>query len=323
MFMFKIIVAASSSFTDYDLFRSKLDHLLQNKDDVEICSGFSLAGDALTDTYSGERDVTVNKFDPGFRGMYRALVYAEAALFFHDGVSTGTAKYIEEARQCRLKVKIVTFTPVKAAPIQGTPPNELDTAIPAGKPRPRKNTITIAGEELTPETKSKTKKKPIPVISKYDYKKIYQDVYEAHFKTLYPAAHRNGHFTPHKMPNCGTANGLTSYIIDHLTWTGHYANRINVMGRQIGGITKTASGATFDDRKFIKASTKKGSEDIDCIIFKRPVKFEVKLGADYQKDKQKEHEAKVKRAGGDYRIIKTVDDYLNYYYQASEQKSFF
>lgn len=346
--MFKIIVATSASFTDYELFRSKLDHLLQNKDDVEICSGFSLAGDALTDTYFGERDVTVNKFDPGFRGMYRALVYAEAALFFHAGESPGITKYIEEARQCRLKVKIVTFTnntnntevavkspkthieaPKTANPTATLqqPYNDLDAAIPAGKPRPRKaKPILVDGQELIPDSKPK-KRGPArtgQTVYKYDYKQIYLDAHKAWFEKEYPAAFRNGHYDkPGKIPQVDTANGMATFVLNHLNWTGNYGNRINVMGRQIGGITRTQSGAVFDDRKYIKSSTKKGTSDLQIVIRGISAAVEIKIGGDSQSPDQIRQEARIKKAGGQYMIWKSVDHYLDYYYSIAVQTGLF
>lgn len=362
---FKLILATSSTFGDYPLFRSKLDHLLQNQGEVEICTGFSKAGDALAAQYAAERPVTIKVFDPGFRGMYRALVYAEAALFYHDGVSAGVSKYIQEARDCRLRVKVVTFEAVKTdssklspppsmeAPKQGSPstvagiaqaygypdvtlttpdstaddrtPNELDAAIPAGRPRKR-GEIVVAGEELIPDAKPKKRK---PASSgqtdfKHDYKKIYHAAHAQWFQREYPHSFKDGFYTPkNKVPDVTTANGLASFIIDHCAWCGNYANRVNVMGRQIGGITKTRSGATFDDRKFIKASTKKGTADMDLIINSKNIKVEIKIGSDTQKKDQQKQEAKIKQAGGIYVIWGSVDQYLDYFYTLTSQGDIF
>lgn len=351
---FKLIIATSASFTDYDLLRSKLDHLLQNQGEVEICTGFSKAGDALAAQYAAERPVTIKVFDPGFRGMYRALVYAEAALFFYEGSSAGITKYIQEARDCRLRVKVVTFEAVKGyietippsngtadrdvvkrdTPKQGTPPNstandhtpnELDAAIPAGRPRKR-GEIVVGGETLIPDAKPKKRK---PASSgqtdfKHDYKKIYHAAHAQWFQREYPHSFKDGFYTPkNKVPDVTTANGLASFIIDHCAWTGNYANRVNVMGRQIGGITKTRSGATFDDRKFIKASTKKGTADVDILIKGVNIKCEIKIGADSQSPDQQKQEAKIKQAGGIYVIWGSVDQYLDYFYTLTVQQDIF
>lgn len=323
---FKLIIATSASFTDYDLFRSKLDHLLQNQGEVEICTGFSKAGDALAAQYAAERPVTIKVFDPGFRGMYRALVYAEAALFFYEGSSAGITKYIQEARDCRLRVKVVLFDKSHITPPgAGVAPNELDAAIPAGRPRKRGD-IVVAGEELIPDAKPKKRK---PASSgqtdfKHDYKKIYHSAHEQWFLKEYPHAWKDGFYTPkNKVPDVTTANGLASFIIDHCAWTGNYANRVNVMGRQIGGITKTRSGATFDDRKFIKASTKKGTADVDILIKGVNIKCEIKIGADSQSPDQQKQEAKIKQAGGIYVIWGSVDQYLDYFYTLTSQGDIF
>lgn len=138
----------------------------------------------------------------------------------------------------------------------------------------------------------------------------YNAAHKLWFAQEYPGAFKDGHYTPPLYPKIETANGLTTAIINHLKFTGNYGNRINVAGRMIGGITKTESGATFNDRRWIKSSTKKGTEDIDAILFKNPVKFEVKVGRDKQSEKQQEHQKKIERAGGKYFIVRTMEDYF-------------
>lgn len=311
--MFRLIIATSSSFTDYELFRTKLEHLLQNQQDVELCAGFSTAGNTMINRYASETNRQVKPFDPGFRGMYQALIYAQAAVFFHDGSSCGVAKYIEQARQCKLKVKVINFT------------HDLDKAIPAGRPRKR-NMVVIDGQELVPDVKPKSRKPASSgqTVFKYDYKKMYHEAHEQWFQKEYPSAWKDGHYTPKKkVPDVTTANGLASYIIDHTGWTGNYANRINVMGRQVGGITRTQSGAMFDDRKYIKASTRKGTTDLDIIIQGHEARVEIKIGADKQSHDQIKMEAKIKRAGGTYQLWKSVDDYIEYYYSCAGQRELF
>lgn len=302
---FKLILATSSTFADYPLFRSKLDHLLQNQGEVEICTGFSKAGDALAAQYAAERPVTINPFDPGFRGMYRALVYAEAALFFFDGSSAGIKKYIEEARQCNLKVKVIHFTP---------PPNELDAAIPAGRPRKR-GEIVVAGETLIPEKKAKapqSKKLPVPDPS---WKIPYQQAHEKWFAKEYPHGYKDGNYIEPNYPDPRTTNGITAIVINHLKHCGHYSNRQNVQGRQIGGITKTASGATFDDRKWIKSSTRKGASDIVAAINGRMIAIEVKNAntKDTMRDNQVKEQKRVQDAGALYVVITSVTEFFSWY----------
>jgi hypothetical protein len=91
-----------------------------------------------------------------------------------------------------------------------------------------------------------------------NWKTHYQQAHAANFIENYPSAWKDGHYTPPKYPDPTKTNGLTQIVQNFLTWSGHYANRINVSGRQIGGFTRTAAGNIFDDRKWIKSSTKKG-----------------------------------------------------------------
>lgn len=141
----------------------------------------------------------------------------------------------------------------------------------------------------------------------------YNAAHLAYQTRTYPSVVRDGHYTAPKYPRVLTSNGLTTFIINHMLWTGHFANRINVQGRMIGKIVTTQSGARFDDRRMIKSATKKGTADIDCIFHKRPVKIEVKIGRDTMSDKQIEYQGKVQSAGGVYIVVKTVEDYLKFY----------
>lgn len=202
--------------------------------------------------------------------------------------------------------------------------SDLDAILTKGKPRTRKpKPIIIEGETLTPDTKPKRKApaKTGQVVYRHDYKAIYLAANEAWFKSEYPNAWKDGHMPAKKVPAVDTANGMASYIIDHAAWTGNFANRINVQGRQIGGFTRTQSGQVFDDRKFIKASTKKGTEDVDCIFNGVTVKLEIKIGSDRQSEDQKKHEARIKKAGGFYFLIKSIDDYLDIFLRFSVKQT--
>lgn len=330
---FSLIIATSANFTDYNLFRDRLDFLLQNREYVELCIGFSKAGDEMADQYAADRSHILKPFDPGFRGMYRAIAYAQAAVFFHDGVSGGISKYIEEAQRNRLRVKVVLFKPAaKDIAITNIPPKSFHSdvqpithpdQITTGKPRKRGN-IVIEGEELVPDTKPKTKKaaRTSQTVYRYDYKKLYHEAHEQWFQKEYPHAWKDGFYTPKtKVPDVNTANGMASYIIDHAGWTGNYANRINVMGRQVGGFTKTRSGKTFDDRKFIKSSTKRGTPDLDLLINGTSIKPEIKINSDTESDKQQEQAAKIKRAGGVAVVFRSIDDYFDVFYRYSVKQT--
>lgn len=328
---FKLILATSASFGDYGLFRSKLDHLLQNQGEVELCTGFSKAGDALAAQYAAERPVSIKVFDPGFRGMYRALVYAEAALFYHDGVSAGISKYIQEARDCRLRVKVVTFEAEKGyietippsngsadrgvvkrdTPKQGTP-NELDAAIPTGRPRKR-GEIVVAGEVLTVKPKATRKKKPQPA-GDNTWKERYKAAHDLDFQEKYPSAFRDGHCTEPNYPKVRETNGLQSAIVIYLNYMGHRAKRINNMGRQVDGVDVTESGAKLTVKKWIPSAAGKGQADISSTIWHgKSAQFEVKAGNDKPSSYQLKEQTKERKAGGIYEFIYSIEQFFQVY----------
>jgi hypothetical protein len=115
--------------------------------------------------------------------------------------------------------------------------------------------------------------------------------------------------------NDRSANGLTKCVVDFLNLSGHQAERINTMGRMIDnrkqvtdviGRTKTIGSA-----KYIPTTGTKGSADISATIYGRSVKIEVKYGADRQSQAQKDYQAMIERAGGQYWIVKTFEDFYD------------
>jgi hypothetical protein len=141
----------------------------------------------------------------------------------------------------------------------------------------------------------------------------YKLAHRANFKLLYPNAWDDGHYTPPIPPKVMTSNGLTKAIVNYLGWAGAYANRINTMGRRVGGIEITSSGLRLKSDKWIKSTTKSGTPDIDCIINGRPVKIEIKIGRDVQSESQKRSQKMIERAGGKYFIVKTIDEFFQIY----------
>jgi hypothetical protein len=154
-----------------------------------------------------------------------------------------------------------------------------------------------------------------------NWKTHYQQAHAANFIENYPSAWKDGHYTPPKYPDPTKTNGLTQIVQNFLTWSGHYANRINVSGRQIGGFTRTAAGNIFDDRKWIKSSTKKGSSDLFCTIAGKTVCIEIKNEATKDKirpDQEKEKQ-RVEKSGGTYVIVTNADQFFEWYESFTEQ----
>jgi hypothetical protein len=118
-----------------------------------------------------------------------------------------------------------------------------------------------------------------------------------------------------------TANGLTKAVIDFLELSGHFAERVNTMGRVIDN-RKTYTDVigrtkTIGSTKYIPTTGTKGSADIsseiNVMINSQPiaiaVKWEVKINKDRQSEDQKKYESKV----ANYFIIKSFDDFYSKY----------
>jgi hypothetical protein len=127
--------------------------------------------------------------------------------------------------------------------------------------------------------------------------------------------------------NDKTANGLTKCIIAFLNLSGHFAERINTMGRVIGvepeqrdvmGKVQTKAKA-----KYIPTTGEKGSADISSTIkvsingmsLGLSVKWEVKIKKDRQSEDQKKYEQRTTDSGGYYFIVRTYDDFMDQYEQ--------
>jgi hypothetical protein len=119
-----------------------------------------------------------------------------------------------------------------------------------------------------------------------------------------------------------TTNGLTKAIIDWLTYSGHYANRIQTQGQ--ARIKKQPkfnilSGQIEYRQKveWTKSMTTKGTPDIDSIINGLPVKIEVKAGKDRISDEQTKQGQRITEAGGIYFVCHDMDQFVRWYRKTS------
>ena len=122
---------------------------------------------------------------------------------------------------------------------------------------------------------------------------------------------------PIKQYEVTKANGLTQAVIAVIRCAGYQAERINTIGRQIDnrkeftdvvGIRRTVGSITW-----IPGTGTKGSADISATIKGRSVKIEIKIGRDRQSQAQLDYQADVERAGGIYVIIKTLEDFFQWF----------
>lgn len=109
--MFKVIIAGTRTFQDYDLLRRYVDMKLSSvsmRDDIEIVSGCARGADTLGERYAAERGYPVKRFpadwqqygkSAGYRRNQAMAQYADALIAFWDGQSRGTMHMIALAKE--------------------------------------------------------------------------------------------------------------------------------------------------------------------------------------------------------------------------------
>jgi hypothetical protein len=117
--MFKVIIAGTRRFDNYDLLKSRCDKYLADKEDIIIVSGCADGADALGEKYAKERGHLIKPFQAKWDELgkmagpirNKAMAdYADALIAFWDGNSRGTANMIEIAKKKGLPVRIVEYS---------------------------------------------------------------------------------------------------------------------------------------------------------------------------------------------------------------------
>ena len=147
------------------------------------------------------------------------------------------------------------------------------------------------------------------------YKQRYQSAHEQWFREQYPNAYKDGFYLEPKLPKVDSANGLTTFICNFLSWVGYRATRINVMGRLVDGVEKQPSGAKVGVKKWLPSSTRKGTADISATIKGRSVMIEIKVGRDKPRPDQLAEQIRERNAGGIYEFIGTPDEFFELYFE--------
>ena len=102
-------------------------------------------------------------------------------------------------------------------------------------------------------------------------------------------------------------NGLTNFIVNFLTWSGHFANRTGNEGRVLSNGIR------------IPSASKNGMQDLDCNLkhsqhhFGIPWKIEVKAMKDTHKEHQKKFGKAVGATGAHYSVVRNSVDFLAQY----------
>lgn len=126
---------------------------------------------------------------------------------------------------------------------------------------------------------------------------------------------------PYAIPKADTkevgANSLTKLVISFIEFNNCQAERISSSGRYVDG-TKQVTDCigrqrTIGSGKYIKSTSTNGTADISAVIKGRSVKIEIKWDKDRQSPDQNKYQESIQRAGGIYIIVKTFDDFINWY----------
>lgn len=117
--MFKLIIAGSRDFNDYDFLKVKIDFLLKNIDDeIEIVSGTAKGADKLGEKYAEENKLNLKYFpanwnlygnSAGFIRNEEMAKYANACVVFWKNNSKGSKHMIDLAEKHKLKLRVYVF----------------------------------------------------------------------------------------------------------------------------------------------------------------------------------------------------------------------
>ena len=116
--MFKLIVAGSRNFNNYDFLKEKLDYLLMNiNDEIEIVSGRAKGADLFGEAYAKERGYKIAKFPAdwtigktaGFIRNEDMAKYSNACVVFSVNNSSGSKHMIKMSEKYNLKLRIYKF----------------------------------------------------------------------------------------------------------------------------------------------------------------------------------------------------------------------
>lgn len=113
---YRVIVAGSRDFNDYDKLSNELDNFLAGKSNVTILSGTAKGADKLGERYAHEHGLLVDRFPAewekyhqgaGQRRNTEMAQTADAVVVFWDGQSSGTQNIIQCAKDSNVPCKII------------------------------------------------------------------------------------------------------------------------------------------------------------------------------------------------------------------------
>ena len=116
---FRVIIAGTRSFNDYELLRDSCNNLLSEKQrthTVVVISGTARGADQMGERYARERDFQLRRFPADWEQYGKSAGHirnakmadnADALIAFWDGESKGTKNMIDNARRKGLAVRVI------------------------------------------------------------------------------------------------------------------------------------------------------------------------------------------------------------------------
>ena len=139
-----------------------------------------------------------------------------------------------------------------------------------------------------------------------------------HVKKTHPSFPAHAIGDPVWFAKLSTTNGLTQAVMHLIKWKGWQAERVSNEGRVIDN-RKTITNVIGHTKevgevKRIPSSGAKGTADIHAIIEGRAVKIEIKNAKtkDSMSPDQVKYRDQILRTGGIYKVIKSVDEAIEW-----------
>ena len=119
--LFRVIIAGTRSFNDYELLRTSCNNLLsvkQRTHTVVIISGTARGADQMGERYARERGFQLRRFPADWEQHGKSAGHirnakmadnADALIAFWDGMSNGTKNMIDNARRKGLAVRVIQY----------------------------------------------------------------------------------------------------------------------------------------------------------------------------------------------------------------------
>ena len=114
---FRVVVAGSRNFNDYNLLSSELDKFLAGKKNVTIISGTARGADRMGEQYAAEHGYKIDQFPAEWSKYHQGagpirnlemVKTADAVVAFWDNQSTGTKNIIDCAKQENIPYKVIS-----------------------------------------------------------------------------------------------------------------------------------------------------------------------------------------------------------------------